>query len=136
VQPELTSVAQSAGTTVVTLMTTDIWQRAREGITRLWQRIQPHRAELVSAELDASREDALTATANDDQVMLGELRSHWEGQVRRLLLAHPEAIEELRRLLDELAPATPPQHVVTQHATATGRARVYQAGRDQHITGR
>lgn len=135
-QPELTSVAQSAGTTLVTLMTTDIWQRAREGITRLWQRIQPHRAELVSAELDASRQDALTATANDDQVMLGELRSQWEGQVRRLLLAHPEAIEELRRLLHELAPAAPPQRVVTQHATASGRARVYQAGRDQHITER
>ncbi|QKV93217.1 hypothetical protein HUT19_16830 [Streptomyces sp. NA02950] len=135
--PELASAAQIAGATIVTLMATDAWQRTREGITRLWQRIQPQRAENISAELTASREDVLVATESDDQEMLNELRAQWEGQLRRLFLAHPAAAGELRRLLDELSPADAAgRPAIGQHATASGQARVYQAGRDQHITER
>ncbi|MBL1088660.1 MULTISPECIES: hypothetical protein [Streptomyces] len=135
---ELTSLAQSAGTTLVTLMATDVWQRTRQGITHLWQRLHPERAELVAAQLDASREEVLAALATDDRESLDEVRAQWQGQLRRLLIAEPVAVEELRKLLDELAPASggvaaPP---VTQRATASGQARVYQAGRDQHITER
>lgn len=35
--PETALLAQSAGVTLVTLMTTDAWVRAREGITQLWR---------------------------------------------------------------------------------------------------
>jgi hypothetical protein len=137
VHPELTSFAQSAGTTLVTLMTTDAWQRTRTGIIQVWRKLQPDRAEIVTAELEATREDSVVAYANGDQEMLDELSAQWQGQLRRLLLARPEALDELRALLDELSPpgvrGTP---AVTQHATASGDARVYQAGRDQHITER
>lgn len=135
-EPELTSLAQSAGATLVTLMATDAWQRTRDGITRLWQRTQPERAEAVAVELEAGREDVLAAIAANDQQTLNEVRLRWQGLVRRLIVAHPVAAEELRGLLDELDPGGTAAHRVTQHATASGRARVYQAGRDQHITER
>ncbi|MDH6216633.1 hypothetical protein [Streptomyces pseudovenezuelae] len=134
--PEVASLAQSAGTTLVTLMATDTWHRVRDGITQLWRRAQPERAETVAAELEAGREDVLAAVAADDQETLDELRLQWQELVRRLLVARPDAVEELRALLDQLDPDGTAARQITQHATASGQARVYQAGRDQHIAER
>ncbi|MFJ4790682.1 hypothetical protein [Streptomyces sp. NPDC088794] len=133
---EVASLAQSAGTTLVTLMATDAWHRVRDGITQLWRRAQPERAETVAAELEAGREDAVAAVAAGDQETLDELRLQWQGLVRRLLVARPAAVEELRALLDQLDPDGTAARQISQHATASGQARVYQAGRDQHIADR
>ncbi|MER6880689.1 hypothetical protein [Streptomyces althioticus] len=133
---EVALLAQSAGTTLVALMATDAWHQVRDGITRLWRRTQPERAETVAAELEAGREDVLAAAAADDQETLDELRLQWQGMVRRLLVARPDAIQELRALLDQLGPDGSAARQITQHATASGHARVYQAGRDQHIAER
>jgi hypothetical protein len=135
--PEITALAQSGGTALVTLMATDAWQAAREGLVHLWRRAQPHRAEAVATELDAGQPEVVAATVADDQEVLSEMRAEWQGRLRRLLVAQPEAATELRRLLDEVAPsASAADPAVTQRATASGHARVYQAGRDQHITER
>ncbi|PSM41356.1 hypothetical protein C6Y14_21495 [Streptomyces dioscori] len=134
--PEVASLAQSAGTTLVTLMAADAWQHTRDGFTQLWRRVYPERAETVAAELETSREDVLAAVVAQDQEALDELRLQWQGFLRRLLLARPDAVGELRRLLDELDPDGSAARQVTQHATASGQGRVYQAGRDQHITER
>ncbi|MFJ9132595.1 hypothetical protein ACIRRT_05945 [Streptomyces sp. NPDC102256] len=133
---EVAALAQSAGTTLVTLMATDAWDRVRDGITHLWRRAQPERAETVVGELEAGREDVLVAVAADDQETLDELRLQWQGLVRRLLVARPAAVKELRALLDQLDPGGSAARQITQHATASGQARVYQAGRDQHIAER
>ncbi|MER6784820.1 hypothetical protein ABT330_09310 [Streptomyces sp. NPDC000658] len=133
---EVTLLAQSAGATLVTLMATDAWHRVRDGITQLWRRTQPERAETVTAELEATREDVLAAAAAGDQESLEELRLQWQGSVRRLLVARPAAVDELRALLDRLDPGGAAARQISQHATASGQARVYQAGRDQHIAER
>lgn len=130
--PETALLAQNAGVTLVTLMTTDAWERTREGIVHLWRRVQPHRAEAVTAELEATREEAVAAGENDDQETLGELHVEWQGRLRRLLAAQPGAAVELRRLLDELEPGGATSPAITQHASASGHARIYQAGRDQY----
>lgn len=135
-EPELALLAQSAGTTVVALMATDAWHRVRDGITQLWHRTQPERAEIVAAELEAGREDVLSAAAADDEETLDALRLQWQGMVLRLLVARPAAVEELRALLDQLDPRGSAARQITQHATASGQGRVYQAGRDQHIAER
>ncbi|WP_435843654.1 hypothetical protein [Streptomyces fradiae] len=116
-------------------MATDAWHHVRDGITQLWRRTQPERAETVAAELETVRDDVLAATDAGDQQTLDELRRQWQGMVRRLLVARPAA-EELRALLDRLDPDGSAARQITQHATASGQARVYQAGRDQHIADR
>nr|WP_098023536.1 hypothetical protein [Streptomyces sp. st115] len=128
---ELVALAQSAGTTLVGLMATDAWERARDGVVALWQRARPERADAVAAELSNTRED-LTADTDTE----GELASEWQGRIRRLLIDQPQVAEELQRLLDELSPSPSPAAAasVAQHASATGQSRVYQAGRDLHIT--
>jgi hypothetical protein len=139
VDPEIAALAGTAGTTVVTLMVTNAWESARDGMVALWRRFQPARAENVGEELEAGREDLLLARQAGDTGAEAELTAEWQGRVRRFLLAQPEAADELRRILDELSPSLPEEPGTRQihlRAHASGSARVYQAGRDQHITER
>ncbi|MFJ8540683.1 hypothetical protein ACIRFH_01465 [Streptomyces sp. NPDC093586] len=137
--PEIVALAGTAGTTVVTLMATNAWESARDGVVALWRRFQPARAENIGEELDAGREELLLARRTGDAESEAELAAEWQGRVRRFLLARPEAADALRRILDELNPS-PPQEPGTERvrlqARASGSARIYQAGRDQHITER
>ena len=52
--------------------------------------------------------------------------------------ASPEVASELRQILAELEPALNEgaSGTVQMHAEASGSGRVYQAGRDQHVTER
>ncbi|MGW6144067.1 hypothetical protein [Streptomyces sp. NPDC055140] len=131
--PEMAVLAGTAGTTLVTLLTTEVWQRARDGVASLWRRAEPERAGVISAELEVTRRELLAAQAGGDLESPSELGAEWQGRIRRLLAAHPEETEALRTLLNELAPYTSAESSVTQHATASGHARVYQAGRDQNF---
>ncbi|MFF0571998.1 hypothetical protein ACFYT7_30780 [Streptomyces sp. NPDC004041] len=130
--PELAALAQSAGATLVGLMATDAWERTRDGIVTLWQRARPERADAVAVELTSTREDLASDSSAE-----GELAAEWQGRIRRLLTERPQVAEELRELLDELAPgALTAAAPVVQRASADGHSRIYQAGRDQHITER
>ncbi|MDX3242554.1 MULTISPECIES: hypothetical protein [Streptomyces] len=121
-------------------MATDTWNRTRDGMVALWRHVHPERADSVGAELEAGREDLLAARANGDELSEAELRTEWQGRVRRLLVENPSVAATLRELLEEVGavPAARNADVgeVRMSARATGNARVYQAGRDQHITER
>ncbi|MBW1597748.1 hypothetical protein [Streptomyces sp. JJ38] len=132
---QIVELARAAGTAVVGALATEAWQSARDGLMGLWQRVHPERAEGVGAELAASRDELLAAREAGDELAEEELRTEWQARVRRLLVERPELADELRVLLDELRPAQPEQAgtTVTLNATASGRARVYQAGRDQRV---
>ncbi|MFI0818024.1 hypothetical protein ACH4TX_17225 [Streptomyces sp. NPDC021098] len=138
--PQIADLARTAGTTMVTLMTTSAWESARDGLVGLWRRFQPARADGIAEEYEAARADLLLAHEAGDEDSASELAAEWQGRVRRLLVAQPEVADELRRILDDLTPALPePSSAVGEiHMTAeaSGSGRVYQAGRDQHITER
>ena len=137
--PEIAELARTAGTTMVTLIAGQAWESAREGLVSLWQRFQPDRAEAVGGELEATREDLLLAQRTGDADTESELTAEWQAKVRRLLIARPEVAEELRRILAELSPQPAEAQSVVDvrlRAEVSGSGRVYQAGRDQHITER
>lgn len=133
------ALASTAGTTVVTLLATDTWERAKAAVADLWGRAFPDRAETVEAELMETRELLMhTGEQNGSGTPeFDEGVAEWRGKFRRLLLAQPDFALEVRRILDEElipalpAPASGPS--VVFHANPTGNARVYQAGRDQNI---
>lgn len=129
--PELATLARSAGLTVVTRMAADAWRRTREGIVSFWQRACPERAEVVPAELAATRE-GLAHGADTE----AELTAEWQGRVRRPLIGRPECAKKLRGPLDALGPIGSSVPGISQRAIACGAARVHQAGRDQHINER
>ncbi|MGW7518803.1 hypothetical protein ACWGJ2_24765 [Streptomyces sp. NPDC054796] len=128
--PEIAALAGTAGTALVSLLTTEAWQAAREGVVAIWRRVLPERADAVGAELEASRRDLLDARHEGDEATAEELAAEWRSRIRRLLRDHPEVADELRSLLTE--PGVQPPSV-NQHANASGNARVYQAGRDMRL---
>nr|WP_206324382.1 hypothetical protein [Streptomyces sp. HNM0574] len=125
-------MAATAGSALVTQLTTEAWQGARDRFVALWRRARPERAEGLAAEIEATRDDLLAADEAGDPDTAPELSAEWQGRIRRLLAARPDVADELRTLLEELAPPQAPA-AVTQTATASGSARVYQAGRDLHL---
>lgn len=144
------ALASTAGTTVVTVLTTDAWGRAKTAIGALWRRAYPDRAETIEAELSETREMLLAAQERaqeqGDDVVLGEqelaegMADEWRGRFRRLLAANPDIAREVRRILEEELVVSPQEEdqitSIVFHANPTGHARVYQAGRDQHIAER
>ncbi|MFD8597573.1 hypothetical protein ACFV1L_21480 [Kitasatospora sp. NPDC059646] len=133
--PEIVALAGTAATTLIGAFTTDLWQRATDGIAALWRRCQPERADAVAAEAAATREEL--ANAAGDPEVAEELRAEWQGRIRRLLASDPAAADQVRALLAELTPDAPqPAGGVQQQATASGSARIYQAGGSIHITER
>ncbi|MFF4606026.1 hypothetical protein ACFY12_25200 [Streptomyces sp. NPDC001339] len=139
--PQLAQLAQTAGTTVVALMATEAWRSTRDGVVTLWRRVFPARADEVEAALDDTRADIVLAREQADADAEEALAAEWNGRLRRLLAAQPEVAQELDQLLREAhgrlsAGEQSLIGTVRQSAHATGHGRIYQAGRDQHITER
>jgi hypothetical protein len=130
VDQDALALAGAAGTTLVTLMATDVWAQARRGVVSLWQRFRPHDAPAVDGLLSRSRE-ALLAGAERSGV-----ESEWQLRIGGLLAQHPEAMAGLTSLLRELNAGQGSQVVngtVHLEARAEGSGTVYQSARDQTV---
>jgi len=132
-------IVAAAGTALVGAMAADTWQQAREAAVALWRRIRPEEADGVEAELGELRAEVVAARRNGDRDTERALVGDWQLRLQRLLRSDPAGGDEIRRAIaEELAPLLAIGHQVrvdspSLYATASGRARVYQAGRDQHI---
>jgi hypothetical protein len=137
---ELASLTSAAAAELVKLLATEGWERAKSAVAALWKRVHPDRAAGVEAELDDSRAAVLAARdAGDDQAER-DLEIEWRGRLRYLVAADPAIASELPALVEELRAALSGSGQaagghVEMHARASGHGRVYQAGRDQHISG-
>ncbi|UQA93329.1 hypothetical protein [Streptomyces halobius] len=127
-----------AGTALVTLMVTAAWEQAREGVVAVWRRIRPGQAGSVEGELEEARAELVQAEQDGeaDQVRR-ELATEWQARLRRVLRDEPEAAAELQRILDDArgAVADTAGPSVRMRARAEGHGRVFQAGRDIHLSG-
>src|SRR6476661_7616181 len=99
--PQMMELARTAGTTVVALMATDVWQHTREGIVALWRHVHPAQADEVSSELKQLRAEVLAAREGGDTFSEQALAGEWQGRLRRLLIAEPGIGRELLRVLEE-----------------------------------
>ena len=137
---EFGALISAAAVTLVQLLTTDGWERAKSAVGSLWQRAHPDRVALLESELADSRAALLAAREAGDDQAERDMEGEWRARLRRLVAADPGAAGELPGLLQELRAAlgqvagAQPAHIDMQ-ARASGNARIYQAGRDQHITG-
>ncbi|HLX50202.1 MAG TPA: hypothetical protein VKS82_17895 [Streptosporangiaceae bacterium] len=134
-------LALAAASALMTAVATDAWSEVRAGVVNLWRRVHPERVPAIESELvDVRNEIVISRQAGDAEVEK-ELAADWRRKFQRLTQAHPELVPELRLLAEEwirLAPAGQDRSVVAnveQTAIATGRGTVYQAGRDQRISG-
>lgn len=120
--PELVALAGTAATTVVRLLATDGWEKAKQAIGTLWRRARPDRAERVEGAVSDSREDLLAALDRGDDTVERELIAQWDSQIRRLLAADPDAAALLAELIErELKPALA-ANTVSHNTTTTVQA--------------
>ncbi|MFD7104968.1 hypothetical protein [Streptomyces celluloflavus] len=134
-------IVLAAGTALVSAMATDGWQQAQDAVATWWRRIRPDRADSVGGELDTLRTQVLAARDDADENTERALAGIWQLRLQQLLQGDPALATELQQLLnDHLAPTLPPDEraqigSVAMKAEARDSARIYMAGRDQHITG-
>ncbi|MGV9424456.1 hypothetical protein ACWDO7_09250 [Streptomyces sp. NPDC003656] len=138
---ELAAFAQTAGTTLVALMATDAFHRAKQAVIELWHRVRPAETAAVSDQLEATRAALMQARAQGDEEREGELAARWQERLALLFAADPRAIGTLQQAFVEVIPdgAAHDQTRIGSiriTAKARDRARIFQAGRDQHIVDR
>jgi hypothetical protein len=134
--------ALAAASALMTAMATDAWSEVRAGLVSLWRRVYPERVPAIESELADARNELVVSRQAGDAEIEKELTADWRRKFQRLMQAHPELIPDLRMLEEEwtrLAPAAERDRSgmtnIEQTAIATGRGTIYQAGRNQRITG-
>jgi hypothetical protein len=135
---ELTALMTTAATTLVNLLTTDGWERAKLAAGALWRRAHPERVEMIEAELGETRTAALCARQAGDKQSEQTLISEWNSRLQRLVAVDPSVVDKLRRLVKEWESSASTGGDtcigrVDMRARATDHSRVTMAGRDIHI---
>jgi hypothetical protein len=133
VDSESVALASTAAATLVTLLTTDVWAKAKQEIAGLWRRFRPEHAEVVEAELTDARVEALAG----GEAVASALATEWESRLRRLLAADAAAAGELARvaeLLTRMAAEQGRNVAISQQVTASGHAAVVQVAGDAHLS--
>lgn len=129
-------VVMAAGTALVAAMATDAWAQARDSAVELWRRFRPGDAPGFDVSLEETRAQVVLAREAADTDTEEALVGSWRMRLHRLAQSDPEAIPEIRRVLDdELRPLLRPQDEATVASIvivgrASDNATLYQAGRD------
>jgi hypothetical protein len=100
-EPELPALAATAATTLVGLLTTDAWEKLKDGLGGLWRQAHPERAEAIEADITESRRELLTPSEFADDQLTSRLVNEWESRFYRFLLLNPNLAAPLRQLLNE-----------------------------------
>ncbi|MEU8759083.1 hypothetical protein [Streptomyces sp. NPDC048659] len=126
-EAELVTLATAGATALVQQMVTEGWERARTRIAGYFAARSGADEAAIGEELDAAREDLLSAERSGDPDAAAEAqseaRTEWRARMRRSLLADPNAAGELRRILDELSgpdSSAPAPHTTVITNTMTG----------------
>ncbi|MEV5770270.1 hypothetical protein AB0L49_03225 [Streptomyces antimycoticus] len=129
----LLAVATSSANALVSLMTTDIWERAKTGVSKIYSRLSKS-SEAIERELEDSRvELSNSVERGDPEETAAEMRQLWRGKFRRLLIDHPDAETELNGIITLWCETSAPSglgsgNVIHQDATANDNSRIYQQG--------
>ncbi|WP_030245006.1 hypothetical protein [Streptomyces sp. NRRL S-350] len=129
-EAEITELATRGATALVGLMVTEAWSRVRPRFAALLGR---DREEEVGQELEEIRIEVA-----DDPEEGAAQASQWQRRLRLTLRNNPEAVAELRAILDEFDPNRPEQeagstYVYNTIKDGTHSGTTIQAGRIQNI---
>jgi hypothetical protein len=119
---ELVSLASLAGQTVVTAAVTDVWGTAKRGFARLLGRGDPARTELAERRLEQAHDQLTGVPAAELEQVHAELEAAWRTRLLDLLEEHPDAVADLRALVEQIQAQLPAGAVsAADHGTAAGR---------------
>ncbi len=116
------SLASLAGQTVVTAAVTDAWGTAKRGFARLLGRGDPARTELAERRLEQTRDQLTGVPAAKLERARAELEATWRTRLLDLLEEHPDAVADLRALVEQVQAEMPAGAVsAAGHGVAAGR---------------
>ncbi|MFD3683856.1 hypothetical protein ACFWTE_03390 [Nocardiopsis sp. NPDC058631] len=116
-------LADEGSKILVQEMTKTGWELVKGGFARVFGRGQAQEGTL--AELEASREEVL-----EDEELTESVRGMWKVRLRQRLKNDPEAVAELRALLDEIAPERGNGNITNNfHGNVRDNSILIQAGR-------
>lgn len=133
VEAELAALAASGATALVGHMVSDAWAQTRERMARFLAR--GGATDDVDEELDASREELVAARDGEDPDVAADIEDEWRLRMRRALRADPAAAQELRVLLDEIAPRPEAVSTVTINNNFSGDSQNSQVIQGQSVSG-
>ncbi|UKY48166.1 hypothetical protein [Streptomyces inhibens] len=120
------ALAMTGATTVVAAMATDAWTTARARVARLFRRAGLAEQTAIEAQMDGHA--ALVARSVDADGARHDLVPVWRLQLAEFLREHPDAAEELRRLVGEVQAELPPaQQIWQQTNVARDNGQVFAA---------
>jgi len=130
VDAEIAALISSGATTLIGLMATDAWTRAKGAASSLFAKSSPQEREQIEVELDQTRAQLLEARESGDVELETELESEWRSRLRRAVSADSELIAELDDFVREYGSERPAADAGTVKITgnARGKARIYQQG--------
>lgn len=111
-ESELTMLATSGATTVVTLMASDAWNVMRSRIVGLLRRDSATRGDVDGVEIgvDSERREVMAARDGGGSTVIADLEAVWRVRLRRVLREDPSAADVLRELMAEGGSATGEVH--------------------------
>jgi hypothetical protein len=92
---ELTALASSAATSLISAMVSDGWVQAKHAMARLWSRIRPGRTHEIADELDSARAELINADRQAEDQLREDLVAEWRSRLRRLLAVDVQSRDEL-----------------------------------------
>ena len=102
---DIAALTALAGTTLVAAAPTDVWEDTRYKVARLFGRGEPDAQ--VQQRLEATQHTLITAHGAElDQAQRAEARA-WQARFADLLADHPDAQDELARLVAEIRAQLP-----------------------------
>ncbi|WP_405674684.1 hypothetical protein OG292_02365 [Streptomyces sp. NBC_01511] len=113
----MSALVMTGATTIVAAMATSGWESARARVAELFGRRGDDEVTAIAVQLDGDAH--LVADEEDTEGVREELVRPWARRLAALLREHPEATEELRRVVEEVAAGLPrTEHHWTQNVTA------------------
>ena len=140
-EAELSALAATAAATLVGLLTTDAWERVKDGLGALWRQVHPERAQTIEADITEARGELLAPGSVAADYAAGRLVTEWESRIYRLLLSNPKLVTPLQQLLNETSVPRDPErglHVENfqTHVKTSGHSRAYVIGKGTQWNGR
>ena len=133
-EAELLALAGTAASALVGAVAKDAWGGAKSGVARLLGRGDASRAAAVEQQLERTR-GAVESAGADEQVVRGQQEAVWAGRLEDLLIERPEAVAELRALIEQIGAAggTNTAGHVVQQSTASGNAQQAVLGHGHQV---
>jgi hypothetical protein len=132
-EAELAALAASGATTLVGLMVSETWTQARDRVARFFARGGDESS--AGEELTLSQRELMAARAAQDELAGADIEAVWRTRLRRVLLADPEAAEELRLLLAELDPNADDDRAASVYNSISGGVQNGPVFQGRHFSG-